>query len=58
MESKKDAVMVVMNVCKMFIPIIYTYIYIFKYVIYEHLSVFNSKIHPNTHSVWIFIENS
>ena len=28
MESKKDAVMVVMNVCKMFIPIIYTYIYI------------------------------
>lgn len=28
MDSKKDAVMVVMNVCKMFILIIYTYIYI------------------------------
>lgn len=58
MESKKDAVMVVMNVCKMFILIIYTYIYIFKYIIYEHLNVFNSKIHPSTHSARVFIENS
>lgn len=58
MDSKKDAVMVVMNVCKMFILIIYTYIYIFKYIIYEHLNVLNSETHPNIHSVWVFIENS
>lgn len=53
MDSKKDAVMVVMNVCKMFILIIYTYIYI--QIIYEHLNVLNSEIHPNTHSVWVFL---
>lgn len=51
MESKKDTVMVVMNVCKMFILIIYTYIYIYIQIHNLRASECAQLRNPSDHSL-------